>query len=58
MEFDIAKCAKLIMKSGKSNYAKGIELPNQERIRTFEKEKKITYFGIFEADTIKREEMK
>ena len=35
MEFGIEKCAMLIMKSGKSESVEGIELPNQERIKTF-----------------------
>ena len=34
MEFGIEKCVKLIMKSGKIQTTEGIELPNQERIRT------------------------
>ena len=35
----------------------GIELLNQEKIRTIE-EKKYEYLGILEADTIKHPEMK
>ena len=34
MEFGIEKCALLIMKSGKRHITDGIELPNQDKIRT------------------------
>ena len=34
MQFAIEKCAMLIMKSGKRHGTEGIELPNQEKIRT------------------------
>ena len=34
MEFSRKKCTMLIMKSGKGYITEGIELPNQERIRT------------------------
>ena len=34
IEYGIKKCAMLIMKSGKTETEEGIELPNQERIRT------------------------
>ncbi len=34
MEFGIEKCAMLIMKSGKRHMTEGIELPNQDKIRT------------------------
>ena len=34
MEFNIEKCSMLIMKSGKWYLTKGIEQPNQEKIRT------------------------
>ena len=36
MGFGIEKCAMLIMKSEKRQMIEGIELPNQEKIRTFE----------------------
>ena len=35
-----------------------MELLNQERIRTLGKKEKYKYLGIFEADTIKQEEIK
>ena len=52
MEFDIEKCALLVMKSGKRHLTDGMELPNQDKIRTYK------YLGILEADTIKEVEMK
>ena len=39
MEFGIGKCAMLVMKSGKRHMTDGIELPNQDRIRTLEEKK-------------------
>ena len=38
--------------------AKGIELTNQEKIRTLAENETYTYLGILEADTIKQVEMK
>ena len=35
MEFDIEKCALLIMKSGKRHMTEGMGLPNQKKIWTF-----------------------
>ena len=35
-----------------------MELPNQDKIRTLAGNENYIYFGIFEADTIKQEEMK
>ena len=34
MEFDIEKCAMLVMKSGKRHLTDGMELPSQDKIRT------------------------
>ena len=34
MEFGIEKCPMLVMKSGKRHMTGGMELPNQEKIRT------------------------
>ena len=36
----------------------GIELPNQEKIRTYGEKETYKYLGILEADTIKQAEMK
>ena len=58
IEFVIEKCVMLIMKSGRWHTTKGIELPNQEKIRTLGEMEIYTYLGILEADTIKHAEMK
>ena len=58
MEFGIEKCALLVMKSGKRHKTDGIELPNQDKIRTFVENEAYKYLGIMEADTIKQVEMK
>ena len=58
MEFDIEKCAMLVMKSGKRYLTDGMELPNQDKIRTLAENKTYKYLGILEADTIKQVEMK
>ena len=57
MEFSIKKCAMLIMKSRKQQMTGGIELPNQERIRTLIEKETYKYLVIVEADTIKHTEM-
>ena len=36
----------------------GMELPNQDKIRTLGEKETFKYLGILEADTIKQEEMK
>ena len=58
MEFGIEKCALLVMKSGKRHLTDGIELPNQDNIRTLAENETYKYLGILEADTIKQVEMK
>ena len=58
MEFDIEKCTMLIMKSAKRHLTDGIELPNQDKIRSLAENKTYKYLGILEADTIKQVEMK
>ena len=55
MESGIEKCALLVMKSGKRHLTDGIELPNQDKIRTLTAYK---HLGILEADTIKQVEMR
>ena len=45
------------MKSGK-HLTDGMELPNQDKIRTFAENETYKYLGILEADTIKQVEMK
>ena len=58
MEFGIEKCVLLVMKSGKRHLTDGIELPNQDKIRTLAENETYKYLGILEADTIKQVEMK
>ena len=58
MEFDIEKYAMLVMKSGKRHLTDGVELPNQERIRTLGENETYKYMGILEADTLKQGGMK
>ena len=54
MEFGLEKCAMLVMKSGKRHITDGMELPNQDKIRTLGVKETYKYFGILEADTIKQ----
>ena len=58
MEFGIKKCAMLVMKSGKRQLIDGMELPNQDKIKTLAENETYKYLGILEADTIKQLEMK
>ena len=48
----------LVMKSGKRHITDGMELPNQDKIRTLGEKETYKYLGILEADTIKQVEMK
>ena len=57
-EFSIEECAMLIMISEKRRMTEGMELPNQEKIRTLGEKETYKYLGILEADTIKQVEMK
>ena len=58
MGFGIEKYALLTMKNGKRHRTDGIELPNQDKIRTLAENEAYKYLGIVEADTIKQVEMK
>ena len=58
MEFGIEKCAMLGMKSAKRHLTDGMELPNQDNIRTPGEKETYKYLGILEADTIKQVEIK
>ena len=58
MEFGIEKGPILVMKSGKRHLTEGMELPNQDKIRTPAEKETYKYLGILEADTIKQEERK
>ena len=46
------------MKNGKRHMTEGMELPNQEKIRTHGEKEVYKYLGILEADIIKQVEMK
>ena len=48
----------LVMKSGKRHMTDGIELPNQDKIRTLGENETYKYLGILEVDTIKQVKMK
>ena len=54
MKFDIEKCSMLVMKSGKQQLTDGMELPNQDNIKTLAENETYKYLGILEADTIKK----
>ena len=58
MEFGIEKYAMQIMRSGKWQMTEGIELPNQEKIKTLVEKETYKYLEILEADTIKLVEIK
>ena len=58
MEFGIEKCAMLVMKNGKRLMTEGMELANQEKIRTLREKETYKYLGILEADTTKQVDMK
>ena len=58
MEFGIEKCALLVMKNGKRHKTDGMELPNQDKIRTLGENEIYKYLGILEADSNKQVEMK
>ena len=58
MEFGIDKGAMLVMKSGKWHLTDGMDLPNQDKIRTLAENETYKYLAIMEADTIKQVEMK
>ena len=58
MEFGIEKCAMLVMKSSKRHMTDGMEVPNQDKIRTLAENETYKYLSILEADTIKQVEMK
>ena len=44
----------LVMKSGKQRLTDGIELSNQDKIRTLREKESYKYLGILKADTIKK----
>ena len=58
MEFSMEKYAMLVIKSGKRHLTDGMELPNQDKIRTLGEKETYKYLGILEVDSIKQVEMK
>ena len=58
MEFDIEKCAMQVIKSGKWHLTDGMELPNENKIRTLGENETYKYLGILESGTVKQVEMK
>ena len=58
MKFGIKKCAMLVMKSDKRHRTDGMELPNQDKIRTLVENETYKYVGILEAGTNKQVQMK
>ena len=58
MDLGIEKCAMLVMKSGKRHQMDGMEVPNEDKIRTLREKETYKYLGIKEADTNKEVEMK
>ena len=54
----IEKYATLEIKSGKRHSTDGMELPNQDKIRTLREKETNKYLGILEIDTIKEVEIK
>ena len=46
------------MKIGKQHMTDGMELPNQNKIKTLGENETYKYFGILETDTIKQVEMR
>ena len=60
LEWNLAwkKCVMLVMKSGKQHLTNGLELPNQDEIRTLGERETYKYLVILEVDTIKQVEKK
>ena len=58
MGFSNEKCVIIIMKNGKSQIAEGIDLPNQERIRTLEEKENCKHSEILEAENTNKMGMK
>ena len=58
MEFDIEKCAMLVMEKGKIVKLLGIELPDGKIIKSLQEGESCKYLGILEADKFLEEKMK
>ena len=48
MEFGTEKCAMLVMKSGKRPLIDGMELPDQDKIKTLAENETYKYLGILD----------
>ena len=58
MEFDIEKCAMLVMEKGKIVKSVGKELPDGEVINSLQEGESYKYLGILEEDKFLEEKMK
>ena len=58
MKFGIEKSIMLVMKSGKRHLTDGMELANQDKIKTLGEKETYKYLSILEADTITQMKMK
>ena len=58
MESGKEKCAMFIRKSNKWQMSEGMEIRNQEKVRTLGENETFMYLGILKAGTIKQAEMK
>ena len=58
MQFGINKCAILVLKRGKVVRCEGIEIPNNQVIKSLGEGERYKYLGMLEADGVKHMEMK
>ena len=58
MEFGVQKCAMLVIKQGKVIESNGIDLPNNETIKSIHEENGYKYLGVMEADQVLGGQMK
>ena len=58
MEFGIDKCAMLVLKRGKFERSEGIQLPDNEQIKSLGEKEGYKYLGILEADGVLEKDMK
>ena len=58
MEFDIEKCAMLVIEKGKIVKSVGIEFPDGKVIKSLQEDESYKYLGVLEAERFLGEEMK
>ena len=58
MEFDIDKCATIVLKRGKLVKSNGIKLPDGKEMKSLNEGDRYKYLGVTEADKFKKKEMK